>query len=418
MIGKRLLPCLALCLSLFASCDVASPRPAIVWTDTPDLVSIAQIYNAAQGRYKVEIFYRENPVADLDKSTNPPDIIIASWLKDSKNRRHFLPLDDLFEDRIIDERAFYPKLLAQGHFGARQYLLPVSFNIPAFVFSSEQAPLFDTPFVLPPDRAREASTAFNRIKGEQDDRMGYAPRWDDTFLITLTRLMGADWHEDSPLAWDSTGLSASVDWLRSWTSEVNGSIETEEEFTFSWLNVPRTRLLANGTILLSCMATRELFTLSADQRSLLDFRWIAKDGIIPVQEDSVWLGLCKKGRARSPARDFASWFFREDSWRDMLSFHQKTRTADTVFGVANGFSALKTVNEKIYPQVYSSLLGHIPPEEFLHVPAVLPNNWERFREDAIIPWLRKTIAEESPPDEEALRALVLDRSNEYQRIKY
>ncbi len=63
-----------------------------------------------------------------------------------------------------------------------------------------------------------------------------------------------------------------------------------------------------------------------------------------------------------------------------------------VFAVTNGFSALKSINEKDLPQKYPVLLGHIPLERLLVFPETLPDNWVTLRgtsrSDGVIwPWI-------------------------------
>jgi hypothetical protein len=45
----------------------------------------------------------------------------------------------------------------------------------------------------------------------------------------------------------------------------------------------------------------------------------------------------------------------------------------------------------VFPQFYPGLLGHIPPEEFLYPPNILPRNWVSIKERVILPYLHKRI---------------------------
>ena len=65
------------------------------------------------------------------------DIVIGKWLKNEKIRRNFMPIDYLFTDQHINKYIFYPQLLSLGNIDNKQYLLPVSFNLPAIVFSNK-----------------------------------------------------------------------------------------------------------------------------------------------------------------------------------------------------------------------------------------------------------------------------------------
>lgn len=57
------------------------------------------------------------------------------------------------------------------------------------------------------------------------------------------------------------------------------------------------------------------------------------------------------------------------------------------FGIANGFSALKTMNEHNFHLFYKSLIGNLPPEEFIQAPQELPSRWESLKSRVVVPYL-------------------------------
>jgi hypothetical protein len=59
------------------------------------------------------------------------------------------------------------------------------------------------------------------------------------------------------------------------------------------------------------------------------------------------------------------------------------------FGIAGGFSGLKSVNERDFPQYYPRLIGRIPPEELLYAPGPLPAAWSEIKTQVLLPWLRQ-----------------------------
>jgi len=62
------------------------------------------------------------------------------------------------------------------------------------------------------------------------------------------------------------------------------------------------------------------------------------------------------------------------------------------FGISGGFSSLKSVNEKVFPLMYQSLLGHLPPADTLAVPRILPNNWVTLKKEILIPYLTDAVS--------------------------
>jgi hypothetical protein len=69
----------------------------------------------------------------------------------------------------------------------------------------------------------------------------------------------------------------------------------------------------------------------------------------------------------------------------------ETRLSDTIFGLSNGFSAMRTVNATVFPLYYPALLGHTPPADLLAAPNILPKNWTDIKERVVIPYLLDTV---------------------------
>jgi len=63
------------------------------------------------------------------------------------------------------------------------------------------------------------------------------------------------------------------------------------------------------------------------------------------------------------------------------------KLASKEFGIAGGFSSLKPITEKVFPQYYPLLLAHLPQNNSLKTPLILPNNWETLKNDVIFPYL-------------------------------
>jgi hypothetical protein len=75
---------------------------------------------------------------------------------------------------------------------------------------------------------------------------------------------------------------------------------------------------------------------------------------------------------------------------------------------------MKTVTEHIFPQYYSKLLGHMPPEDYLSPPNILPRYWMTLKERVLLPYLRERIRSPSPEDTRPLN----HRINDWIRINH
>ncbi|MBQ1628752.1 MAG: hypothetical protein II098_06300, partial [Treponema sp.] len=62
------------------------------------------------------------------------------------------------------------------------------------------------------------------------------------------------------------------------------------------------------------------------------------------------------------------------------------------FGIAGGFSTIKTVNEHILPVHYTRLLSNIPDSDSFHVFARKPSDWDRTKKRVIFPYIEESVA--------------------------
>ena len=367
---------------------------AVLWTDRPDFALYADYFNAAQDQYKIETRYYDFLSQKLGENVAHPDIVVGSWLKSASTRAHFKPLDRHFAG-VLEQSAFYSRLLAMGNIDGRQYLLPVSFNAPVVIFARDRGDRLSSPFTIGFDEMKALGKGYNIEANGIYTRMGFSPAWDDDFLFLTASLFNASFREAEPLAWDSAALDRAMSFAYDWTNEANTSIQAVDDFTFKYFYDPPAKLAIAGRILFTCMDSDSYFTLAEDQRNNLDFRWLAEHDTIPIAERSVYLGLVKKGKAPKAAEAFLRWFYRADTQRYFLEVSRQNRMAEISFGIGGGFSAMRTVTEQVFPQFYPDLLGHMPPQEFLSPPNILPSSWMELKERVILPYLQERARQES-----------------------
>jgi len=386
----RFFPLLLLMLTALStfSCSPGGSKTAILWADRPEFAFYAGYFNAAQKQYKVETHYYDFPAQKLRENGPYPDIVAGSWLKSVSTRVFFKPLDGHFRGKSGLLRSdFYPKLLAMGNIEGKQYLLPVSFNAPMVVFARDNVEQLSSPFTIGFEEMKKQGKDYNVEARGAYTRMGFSPTWDDLFLFTTATLFNTSFREAEPIAWDSAALDRAMRFAYEWINEANTNIQAVDDFTFKYLYNPPATLALSGRILFTCMDSDRFFTLAEDQQNNLDFRWLAENNTIPLAEESVYLGLAKKGKAPKAAAAFLRWFFSAETQRSLLEMSRQNRMLETSFGVSGGFSAMRPVTEQIFPQFYLGLLGHMPPAEFLSPPNILPVNWMSLKERVILPYL-------------------------------
>ncbi|MDR3342944.1 MAG: hypothetical protein LBT14_09215 [Treponema sp.] len=427
--------CLSIVISavLWAvSCDFLEPTTAVLWTDRPEFAIYVAYFNSSQNQYKVETRYFESPAQKLTDTKEQPDMVIGNWLKSISTRTLFRSLDILFKEEHLSKASFYPRLLSLGNIEDKQYLLPVAFNIPALVFARNNGQLLSDPFTVNLEAIKALGKAYNAGNQGVYSRMGFSPAWNDAFLFVTATLFNASFREtadqeasaqETPvkqapffketlfegtflkvlalpknapqetasLTWDAEALEQAMTYISDWITEANTGIQAEDDFAFKYFYDPPAKLAMSGRILFTYMNSAEFFTLDQEQQTNLDFRWIAENDIIPLSEDTVYYGIYKKGKAKKAALAFTQWFFQAETQRLLLEVSKNHRINETLFGIGNGFSAMRIVTEQIFPQFYPSLLGHMPPDAFLAPPNILPQNWTILKERVILSYLRDRI---------------------------
>jgi hypothetical protein len=262
--------------------------------------------------------------------------------------------------------------------------------------------MVSTPFTIDLEEIKTLGKNHNSEQNGVYVRMGFSPAWNDEFLYISTVIFGADFREADPVAWDGSALEQAIQYLQNWIQDANTSIQAEDDFIFKYFYEPPVVLALSGRILFTYMNSAVFFTLPAERKANLDFRWIANQNVIPLSEDMVYYGIYKSGKAKKAAAAFTEWFFQAETQRLLLEVSKNQKLDETLFGISNGFSAMRTVTEQIFPQFYPSLLGHMPPDAFLSPPRILPQNWDIVKEQTILPYLRERIQQ---TDQKAIRSL-------------
>ncbi|HBB42157.1 MAG TPA: hypothetical protein DCZ74_01430 [Treponema sp.] len=378
--------------SLLCSSCSKTERPVIIWTDHTEFASYAELFNSTHENEKVVVLYKETPASALPpaKDETPPDIVIAPWLKNTSTRRLFTSVDYLFSDDKLHKEDFYPQLIEYGVMNEKQYLLPVSFNLPAIVFSKQHEDLIEDDHLLTVDNVKTIAATFNaRNQKGTYTAIGYAPSWDSEFMYQVAKIMGADFQERGQgFDWNSTAITLTVNYLRQWTLENNTSTTTEQNFQFKYLYMPKYRRIATDKCLFAFMTSSELFTLTNEQSMDLAFRWLVTDNRKLMVDDAIiTAGLYKHTKNRKAAEEFLLWLSSKETQRKLMERTESMDLDTVTFGIAGGFSALMDVNADVYPSHYRVLLGNLPSQENLAFGNILPHRWNMIKEKAILPYL-------------------------------
>jgi ABC-type glycerol-3-phosphate transport system substrate-binding protein len=409
----------ALCvlLTLFLSCNTASSKPVIIWTNRSEFVPYTELFNASQDKIKVVVVYKENPASSVPPSKDevPPDIIIGTSLHTENSLRYFQSLNYLFASQEINKSIFYPQLLAAGRSKGYTYLIPVSFNLPAIIFSSANSGIISDNYMLSLDQIRALASSYNeKNASNMYTRMGFAPQWNKDFLYLAAVLGGTAFHEKgNNLIWNKNALDTTVSFLRTWTTDSNTSSTDEQDFAFKYLYSPSYKQVLSGRCLFSYMTSDELFSLTAEQISNIDFRWIHKDNKIPLADSMITLGMYKKARDRKGAEKFIKWFFTEPTQKELINHMQSMHLTMNTFGISGGFSSIIGVNERVFPTYYSSLLANIPVASYIEPLSEMPLRWHTMKTKIILPYLIDAVNTNAATAQKSLEDRLTDWNKQY-----
>lgn len=385
------------------SVSVTEQKRIIIWTSCSEFAQYIELFNSVHDDVKAVLVYKENPALSIPpaKDEVPPDIVIGSWLRSDNVNKNFRRLDYFFDNDLISSEIFYPQMLEAGKKGRVQYLFPVSFNLPMIIFSDANRSLISENYMFTPQQIKEISEGYNTKKTDEIYRMGFTPLSNEGFLYLVTKFFNTDFRlEKNQIVWNTEALNSSAEFLRNWIITSNTSAQNKADFSFKYLFMPYYRQVTSDRTLFAYTTSDLFFKLTNEQELDIDYRWIAQDEKIPMEDSFVMLGIGRDCQNIVGATEFVSWFFKSENQKTILERKQNTKLETELFGIAGGFSSLIDVTEHIIPIFYTSLLTNLPPAHMLTVPQKLPARWESYKAVVIVPYLENYIqAEENKTPE-------------------
>lgn len=391
----------SLTILTLCSCGSAEANMAVLWTNRPEFTRYAELFNLSQDRYTVIVHYVENPALELLDTETPPDLVIAPWLKGASIRKQFANLNSLLAPEKIDATLFYPELLALGRSDSKQIFLPVSFNLPAMIFRKNAVTPSDD-FSISLDEIEATGMQYNKFDGNAATRMGFAPTWDTEFLYLAAKGFNASFEEQTDFfSWSETSLKNAVTALRKFTTTVNRATNYESDFQFKYLYNNAYSAIMSNRCLYQYLRSDALLELDSEKSAHIDFRWLSFDKKTPLDDEMLYAGICAGSKNKAAARAFLTFFFSTATQDAILAENAQTKLASLGFGIAGGFSSLKSITETSFPKYYPLLLAHLPQSSTFTAPHILPNNWLAIKKSIIVPYLQTacTIAQGEPVEQ-------------------
>lgn len=386
---------LILIIPLLAGCPFDKKDQRIVlWTDRPEFAAYAQVFNSAQNEYVVEVVYKKSPAEALKgKKIERWDVAIGPFLNSASLNDTFMAVDPLLSENTVSKHRFYQNALEKGKVNGHQMLLPLSFNVPAFVFQSGKIKQEFDSFALNSESFSAICLDFNNAKSTHP-KSAFSPMWNQESLFFFSILSpglcslfekGSDVNHQE--------IEAGVFNIRQMIETLDGGIKAESQFREKYIYKNPLELLDTNHIFFWFSDVGSFYTLPAERRRDLDFRYyLNKADKVAACEDMLWLGIPKKGGNTMGAVAFIKWLMNPKVQKELIL---KAREMDIrSFGLAGGFSAIKTVNEDTLPQIYPFITTFIPQEEYIAFPDSCPTDWYALKNGSIIPYLVKECSAE------------------------
>lgn len=364
----------------------------VIWTDCAEFAQYAEFFNSTHKEDKVVLVYKRNPALSIPpaKDEFPPDVIVGSWLRTDSTKKYFKNLDYIFSTKKLSSDIFYEQLLDSGKIGYSQYLIPVSFNLPALIFSNDNKHLVPESYTIGLNQIRSTASTYNE-KNKKDSyiKMGFTPLSNSDFLYLVAKLKGADFREEkSQIVWNEYCLEEATNFIKDWIVKENSSAQIEQDFAFKYLFMPYYRQVSIGRTLYAYTTSDQLFKVMRDQNLDIGFRWISQEKKIFAEDSLKMMGIYKKSQNQVGATEFINWFCQSQTQQKILERKNKMNLQTGEFGIAGGFSAIRDVTEHILPTYYTPLLTNLPPAQMIQVPQKLPARWISYKTQVVEPYLQ------------------------------
>lgn len=377
------------------SCEKDIENRIVIWTSNSELAQYVELYNQSHKTNKAIIVYKENPAKSLPPSKEEvsPDIVIGPWLQSEAVVKNFKSLDYLFDRGILTSSVFYPQLLQLGVSREAHILLPVSFNLPVMIYSANDDSKIKDNFVLTLDEIRNSAAEYNSQNSRKSyKKMGFIVSGNKDFLYTASKIYGCDFHyEGNKVKWNEDKFANAVSSISKWISEENRSIQTENDFEFKYLSMPDYRQVVSGYTLFAYTTSDQLFNILHNQEVGIDYRWVAADGALPVEDSLVSIGIYKRTKNQAGCTEFISWLFDQKNQEKILERKNSLNLNTEHFGFVGGFSSLVNVTEHILPKYYTQLLANLPPAQMLQAPSSVSPRWDEYKDFVLEPFIFESL---------------------------
>ncbi len=381
--------------------QATSVTEAYMVTNIPQAVFYVEQFNVQHKRYKIHCIYEENLDRLQESSARKkyPALILGNNILTDKILPQLDDISYLFATLSISRRSFYESLLQSGMVKNRQLLLPVSFNVPIVIMQKNNAePPIEQGVVIQLPELKTLSNSATIKQKNEFSAMGFHPLWSNETLHYFFKAFGANFAEQNGLQWNSANFSSAMYYLKTWFDDSKVTFSDVMMFKQKYEQIPADMQLSLNKTNAWVISSKKYLALDESRRSTLKTYWFAYDNKIPVDDTAVFLGILSNGKSKDAAEAFIKWFYRIDTQKKLMEQLKLYRLDEIDFGIANGFSAVIDITEKVFPLYYKELLGKTPPKQMIASVNGVSKLWDNFFTKYLVPIIYEWLAAEEPFD--------------------
>jgi hypothetical protein len=338
---------------MFSAC---TKRDITLWTANSELTLYADIFNKSQNKYRINLIYKENPGKAILKESGRADVIIGQELNNTATAEKLKTLSKLISTNNYDNEYFYTEILQTCRVSGKYKCLPVSFSIPAVIYT-EKSKFSD----------KSTAVELQQILSE-----------DSKLLITAKSLeiFINEYSPEKEINIIAEKVTKEISPLYNKTSYLFEELENTTKF-LQILQDRKTECFVDSF--------KYYFQIPQYYRNKLQYKWLTNNEKIRVLSDINYIGIPENAGNSAGAYYFIKWLLSFENQNKILFY--STQDNPESFGICKGFSAVQKTTRELYPEYYPELKDRIPYDQDLIKPEFYTENINNLYNDVTAPWI-------------------------------
>lgn len=351
-------------LLFLLSCENESLKIVTLNTTLPEVIPFIDAFNSEHKSIKIMINTSES-------STKTGDLIIFRGQNDS-SLYNLKKIDYLFEKQI-DRQTFYEDLLnSVMNSDGSCSVLPLTFNIDGLIYNKKN-------YSNSKDIDIKTFTNGTNLK--------FSPFWDENFILWYYLSNIPEFNEDKKY-YDAAEFKNSAQGIKN-------MLENSEEiwdlklFNEKYMHLSPQLLVASSLIDYYFFNLSDYLMLAKEYRDNISFSFLSSNGLIPVRDEMIFIGINNISKKSKEAAEIISWMFNVNNQKKFIEDNYKKHG---MFPLFNGeLSTLKDVTKKTITEYYPILKHLIPQTDIITTPMNLPPLWNSLKSGVFKPMFNEIL---------------------------